>query len=88
MRAKAKRSIFREGGRRGKGPRFPPPLGSAHACTVGKSLELHQKQYIKKMLKKEQLEDVKPVSTPADPNVTLQKDDGVSKVVTWLYTSQ
>ena len=33
------------------------------------------------MLKKSQLEDVKPVSTPADPIETLQKDDGVSKAV-------
>ena len=33
------------------------------------------------MLKKYKLEDVKPVSTPADPNVTLQKDDGISKAM-------
>ena len=33
------------------------------------------------MLKKYQLKDVKPVYTPADPNVTLQKVDGISKVV-------
>ena len=63
-------------------------MGELHYClritityTVGESLELHQKQYIEKMLKKYQLEDVKPVSTAADPNVTLQKGDGVSKVV-------
>ena len=56
-------------------------LGITIAYTVGESLELHQKQYIEKMLKKYQLEDVKPVSTPADPNVTLQKDDGISKAM-------
>ena len=33
------------------------------------------------MLKKHQLEDVKPVSTPADPKVTLHKDNGVSKAM-------
>ena len=33
------------------------------------------------MLKMFKLEDAKPVSTPADPNVKLCKDDGVSKAV-------
>ena len=56
-------------------------LGIAITYTVGESIELHQKQYIEKMLKKYQLEDVKPVSTPADPNVRLRKDDSVSKAV-------
>ena len=63
-------------------------MGELHSClvisiayTVGESLELHQKPYIEKMLKKFLLEYVKPVSTPAIPNVTLQKDDGVSKAV-------
>ena len=46
-----------------------------------KVIELHQKQYILNMLKKFKLEDAKPVSTPADPNVKLCKDDGVSKSV-------
>ena len=36
---------------------------------------------IENMLKKYQHEDVKPVSTPANPNVTLQKNDGVSKAL-------
>ena len=44
-------------------------LGIASTYAVGESIELHQKQYIEKMLKKYQLEDGKPVSTPADPNV-------------------
>ena len=33
------------------------------------------------MLRKFKLEDAKPMSTPADPNVKLCKDDGVSKAV-------
>ena len=56
-------------------------LGITIAYTVGESLELHQEQYIEKMLKKYQLEDIKPVSTPPDLNVTRQKDDSVSKAV-------
>ena len=55
--------------------------GNHYRIHSWRPLELHQKQYIKKMLKKYKLEDVKPVSTPADPNVTLQKDDGISKAV-------
>ena len=56
-------------------------LGITIAYTVGESLEQHQKQYIEKMLKNYQLEYLKDVSTPADPNVTLLKDDGFSKAV-------
>ena len=56
-------------------------LGITVAYTVGESLELQEKHYIAKMLEKYQLEDVKPVSTQADQNVTLQKDDGVSQAV-------
>ena len=56
-------------------------LGITIAYTVGEPLELHQKQYIEKKLKKYKLEDFKLVSTPADPNVILQKDDGMSKAV-------
>ena len=63
-------------------------MGELHNClgivityVVGELIELHQKQYIEKMLKKYQLEDVKSVSTPADTNVRLQKNDGVSKAV-------
>ena len=40
---------------------------------------LHQKQYITLMLKKFELMDAKTVSTPADHNVRLVKDDTVSK---------
>ena len=64
-------------------------LGELHYClgitieqdTTEKSIGLHQKQYLLKMLKKFKLENAKPVSTPADPNVKLCKDDGVSKSV-------
>ena len=40
---------------------------------------LHQQQYISQMLSKFGLEDVNTVSTPADCNVKLVKDDHVSK---------
>ena len=33
------------------------------------------------MVEKYRLQDAKPVPTPADPNVKLCKDDGVSKMV-------
>ena len=33
------------------------------------------------MPKKFEFEDTKPVSTPADPNMKLCKDDGVSKAI-------
>ena len=63
-------------------------MGELHYClgitityTVGESIELHQKQYIAKLLKKYHLEDLKPVSTQADPNVRLQKDGSVRKAV-------
>ena len=47
-----------------------------------KQVFLHQGQYIKKMLKKfGQTAEAKPVSTPADLNVKLQKEDGVSRPV-------
>ena len=46
-----------------------------------KIIEMHQKQYILKMLERYSLTDAKCVSTPADPNVKLCKDDGVSKPV-------
>ena len=40
---------------------------------------LHQQQYISQMLSKFGLEDANTVSTPADCNVKLVKDDHVSK---------
>lgn len=49
--------------------------------TTEKSIGLHQKQYLLKMLKKFKLENAKPVSTPADPNVKLCKDAGDSRSV-------
>ena len=71
-------------------------LGELHYCLgiiikydmVGKLIEIHQKQYIMKMLEKYKLQDVKPVATPADLNVKLCKDDNVSKPVdSVLYRS-
>ena len=60
-------------------------MGSLHYC-LGVSVVqnsdgiwLHQKQYILSMLRKFHLMDDKPMSTSADPNVKLMKDDGVSK---------
>lgn len=46
-----------------------------------KAIEMQQKQYVLKMLKKYRLQESKTVSTPADPNVKLRKDDNVSKAV-------
>ena len=46
-----------------------------------KQFYLHQGQYIEKMLKKFGQTEAKPVSTPADLNVKLQKEDGVSRPV-------
>ena len=45
------------------------------------TIEMHQKQYILKMLKKYNLTGAKSVSTPANPNVELCKDDEVSKPI-------
>ena len=64
-------------------------MGELHYClgitirqdTNEKTVEIQQKQYILRMLEKYGLQDSKPVSTPADPNVRLRKDDGVSKAV-------
>ncbi|MCP3662964.1 MAG: hypothetical protein GY696_10785, partial [Gammaproteobacteria bacterium] len=62
-------------------------MGNLHYC-LGISvvqeedqLILHQKQYLLNLLKRYGLEEVTPVSTPADVNVTLEKDDSVSKDV-------
>ena len=64
-------------------------MGKLHYCLgitirqddTEKKIEIQQKQYILRMLEKYGLQDAKPVSTPADPNVRLRKDDGVSKTV-------
>ena len=60
-------------------------MGPLHYClsvSVVQNAEgiwLHQKQYILSMLQKFGLMDAKPVSSPADLNVKLVKDDSVSK---------
>ena len=46
-----------------------------------KQVFLHQGQYIEKMLKTFGQTEAKPVSTPADLNVKLQKEDGDSRPV-------
>ena len=46
-----------------------------------KQVYLHQGQYIEKMLKKFGQTEARTVSTPADLNVKLQKDNGVSRPV-------
>ncbi len=52
---------------------------------------IHQNQYILSLLRKFGLMDANPASTPADQNVKLVKDDGVSKKledkVQWLAVS-
>lgn len=42
---------------------------------------LHQKHYIEAVLQKYGMHDANPVATPADANVKLKRDDGVSKPV-------
>jgi len=57
-------------------------LGVSIVCDEQqKCVWLHQKQHILDMLKKYGLLEAKTVSTPADLNVRLQKDDSVSKPV-------
>ena len=64
-------------------------MGELHYCLgitisqdqTNNTIEMHQKQYILKMLEKYSLIGAKSVSTPADPNVKLCKDDKVSKQV-------
>lgn len=62
-------------------------LGILHFC-LGISVEqthdrtrisIHQKKYINDMLDKFGLSNANPVSTPSDPNVKLQCNDGISK---------
>ena len=40
-----------------------------------------QEMYIDKLIHKYGMAEAKHVSTPSDPNVTLMKDDGISKPV-------
>ena len=64
-------------------------MGELHYCLgisvvqdkENKQIQLHQKQYIEKMLKKFGQTEAKMVMTPADLNVKLKKEDGVSKSV-------
>jgi hypothetical protein len=62
-------------------------MGQLHYC-LGISIEInvneglvwiHQRQYVYSMLKKFGLEYANPVCTPADMNVKLEKNDGVSQ---------
>lgn len=46
-----------------------------------KCIWLHQKQYVQNMLINYGLTEAKIASTPADPNVKLEKDDGVGTEV-------
>ena len=62
-------------------------LGKLHYC-LGinidqdkKTIKLHQQHYILQILKRFGMENSNPVSTPADVNVKLVKDDGISKPV-------
>ena len=64
-------------------------MGELHYCLginilqdkKNKQIVLNQRQYIEKIIKKFGQEDAKTVCTPADVNVKLQQDDGVSKKV-------
>ena len=64
-------------------------LGKLHYC-LGISIEydkdkghlwMHQRQYIQSLLERYGLSQAKPSVTPADINVKLVKNDGVSKSV-------
>ena len=64
-------------------------LGDLHYC-LGISIEydkdggylgMHQRQYIQSLLERYELSQAKPSATPADVNVRLVKNDGVSKPV-------
>ena len=64
-------------------------MGELHYCLgmnikqnkVEGSVEIQQKQYILKLLERYGLKDSKPVATPADVNVKLKREDGISKAV-------
>ena len=51
----------------------------AHQDRAAGTVTLHQTQYVLNLLSKYNMADANPVSTPADVNVKLIKDDGVSK---------
>ena len=54
---------------------------SVERSDCGREIHIHQKKYLKDLLSKFGMEDSKPVSTPMDINVKLEKNDGVSKNV-------
>ncbi|XP_067928394.1 uncharacterized protein [Watersipora subatra] len=62
-------------------------LGKLHYCLginikqEEETLSLHTNHYMLQILKRFGMEDAKPMLTPADVNVRLVKDDGVSKPV-------
>ena len=63
-------------------------LGIISECDKGKkSLYMHQKQYITNMIEKFGLSNCKPVSTPADINVKLTKDEEKTAVDLVMYQS-
>ncbi len=62
-------------------------LGELHYC-LGVCVEwdrdqkcvlLHQNQYVLSLIEKYGMTEAKIVSTPTDPSVKLEKDDGISK---------
>ena len=62
-------------------------MGELHYC-LGMTIEqkdsciqLHQKQYIQQVLNRYGMDKANPVSTPADTNVKLVKNDNTSKSV-------
>ena len=59
-------------------------LGISVQMQDGKVM-LDQKQYLINILRKFGLEDAKTVSTPSDPNVKLEKEDGYSNPVDATY---
>ena len=65
-------------------------MGGLHYCLgisiryqPGKFIEMHQKQYILKMLEKYNLQDNNPVSTPAESNVSYARMTELSRLWTW-----
>ena len=64
-------------------------LGKLHYCLgismnlneTTQTIRLSQSRYLLKIIEKYGLSEAKTVSTPADPNVKLQKNDGCSKQV-------
>ncbi len=67
-------------------------MGELHYClgvsvvqdNDQKCLWLHQEHYIQKILKRFGMLEAKPVATPADTNVKLEKNDGISSPVDQL----